>query len=327
MGKNDDIKKFVANEYIKVFKCNNIKNIIQLKGGTTSLVYLIENIDFKKYVIKIENFNNDSLLSIEKNTLWWEAKMLELMEKISVPSPRMIHYQRENAKNKYSYILMTYIEGVSYDILKKSCSSEEKAYIETKIGEICSKISSISENQFFLPFSPHKKFKNNFEFILFLFNSLLNDAKKFNININIGNYSYKSILDILYKNKKELNDLKKLCLVHSDAWDGNILVNKNEISIIDFSDLYFCDELMTFYFHLLNDDINNDFFKGYGKVSLDRNEIIRIKIYRLFVLLKMLIEKEIKNFSNKDNLLWINEKIEKEIRALHECKEYRKVRY
>lgn len=315
MNPNNDIESFIIDEYSKIFNCKDVKNIIQLKGGTTSLVYLIETVNSKKYVMKIEKTNDDNLLSIEKNTIWWEAKMLKLMEQISIPAPKIVNYQEKNSQNMYSYILMNYIEGTNYSKLKKECSNEEKKYIETRVGEICSKISSISESCFFLPFSPNQVFNNNYEFVLYLFNSILNDAKKF--NITIGNYTYQAILDIIGQNKKELNNINKICLVHSDAWDGNILVNNKEISIVDFSDLYFCDELMTFYFHSLENNFSNDFLKGYGKKEFTDDELVRIRIYRLFVLLKMFIEKEIKNFNNKNDLSWIYEKLDTEINLLN----------
>ena len=135
---------------------------------------------------------------------------------------------------------------------------------------------------------PNKKFKNNYEFTMNLFELLLENAKS--KNINFGENNYDNIKNIITSNKESLNNISNLCLAHTDIWDGNVLIKDGKVAgIVDFSDLYFCDELMTFYFHTI-DGITSDYYlKGFDNKKLNFDEKVRIEIYRMYVILKMIV--------------------------------------
>ena len=103
---------------------------------------------------------------------------------------------------------------------------------------------------------------------------------------------------------------------------SNIIKDNNISGIVDFSDLYYCDELMTFYFHSIHSEISSSFLKGYGKPSLTESELTRTIIYRVWTLMKMIIEKEYK-VSNEylDEYEWLYKKFYREIGRLKKRKE------
>ena len=122
------------------------------------------------------------------------------------------------------------------------------------------------------------------------------------------------IKEAIKKYEEILTNINNLCLVHSDIWDGNIIIKDGKISgIVDFADIYFCDELMTFYFHTIKPETSKKFLEGFGKDNLSFEENIRISIYRLLVLLKMHVESNYKHFKNNE---WILNKIYNEISRL-----------
>ena len=53
---------------------------------------------------------------------------------------------------------------------------------------------------------------------------------------------------------------------------------------------------MSFYFHLLDRENDEYFLLGYDNKKLTHDEIIRIEIYRLYSLLKIITDCEIKNY-------------------------------
>ena len=130
--------------------------------------------------------------------------------------------------------------------------------------------------------------------------------------------NYKVIKDILINYKNSLNNISNLSLTHTDIWDGNILINNNRISgIVDFSDLYYCDELMCFYFHTIDGKTSEYFLKGYGKCNLNKDEQIRIEIYRMYVILKMIVDCKLKNYGR---FAWMYDNFDTRIKTLTKIK-------
>ena len=221
--------------------------------------------------------------------------MLKLMETVNIPTPILLKYDNSRKICESPYIFMSYIEGKNYLMIKENLNEEKIAKIEYQLGKISSKICSIIGKEYFLPSQPNKKFNNNYEFVLNLFELLLNDAKL--KNMNLGKNNYQKIKETIIKNEKILNDNVNVCLCHTDIWDGNILINNNGVTgIVDFSDLYYCDELMTFYFHTIDGKTSPEFLRGYNKNNLTNEEKTRIEIYRMYVILKMIVDCELKQY-------------------------------
>lgn len=302
------IKQIYKKEFNKSSEKIKIK---PLSGGLKNEVYLIED-NNQKIVLKIEPENNDTLITIDKNIMWWEKEMLKLMEKLNIPSPKLLAFDDSCKICNAPYIFMSYIEGENYQKIKETLTKEEQEKIEYEIGQISHKISSIKSNNFFLPHSPNKKFNDNYEFISYLFQKLLNDGIK--NNIDLSKDTYDEITNILESNKESLNDFENISLTNADIWDGNILIKDKKISgIVDFSDLYFCDELMTFYFHTIDGKTNEQFLKGYNNKELNNNEKIRIEIYRMYVILKMIIDCKLKEYGR---FAWMYDNLDNRIEKI-----------
>lgn len=296
-------------------KCSNNLDIILLDGGMKCAVYKIFD-GTKSIVLKVSSTNQNLLLSYERNTMWWEVEMLKIMQSYDIPSPKLLYYDKSKEICEAEYFFMSYIEGNKLSEYKGKLNKEVRDLIEQEIGEICHKISMIQSNNFFLPSYKNNNFPNNYEFIKNLFMSLILDANS--KNIIIPNYNYNDFINILNYFKEELINIKKICLVHSDMWDGNIIIKDEKVNgIVDFADLYFCDELFSFYFHTLSKEISYSFMKGYGKNNLTYEENIRIIIYKIFVIFKMIVEKDYKNFnSNGKNFDWLYDKLDYEFKKL-----------
>lgn len=303
--------------YVRAFNDTNIDNIkiTILSGGMKNAVYLIEN-GGEKVVLKIAPKDENKMITVDRNIFWWEVEMLKLMEKIDFPSPRLLYYDDSCLLCKSPYIFMSYIDGKSYLEMKEKMSEEEKSNIEYQLGILSKRICSIKGQDFFLPSQPSKRFKNNFEFTMNLFELLLENARA--KNINLGENNYDNIKNIIMLNKESLNNISNLCLTHTDIWDGNVLVKNGMVSgIVDFSDLYFCDELMTFYFHTI-DGITSDYYlKGFDNKKLNYDEKVRIEIYRMYVILKMIVDCELKQYGRFD---WMHENLNLRISSLQRVK-------
>ena len=115
-----------------------------------------------------------------------------------------------------------------------------------------------------------------------------------------------------------LNNINDICLVHTDIWDGNILIKNGKVSgIVDFSDLYFGDEIMTFYFHTIDGKTSESFLNGFNNKKLNNDEKIRIEIYRLYVILKMIVDCELKQYGKFG---WMYKNLDTRIDSLQRIK-------
>lgn len=293
---------------------NNIA-IKTLSGGLKSAVYLIED-NKSKIVLKIAPKYNKSTISVDNNTLWWEVEMLKKMEEINFPSPKVLAYDSSCSICHVPYFFMTYLDGENYLEIKDKLNEEQQKQIEYEIGTLSFAICKAPSNQFFLPGEPQLKFSNNYEFIFHLFDLLLTDAR--NHNVDLGENRCKRIFGILEEKKDSINNIDNLCYVNTDMWDGNILIKDGHISgIVDFADIYCCDEIMTFYFHTIDGKLSESFLKGYNKSNLSYDEMTRIEIYRMYVILKMIIECKIKEYGRFD---WMYDNLSERMKILNKTK-------
>lgn len=314
--KNYQTNKVIREMYEKCFNrtSENI-TITILKGGMKNAVYLVEDID-RKVVLKISPKDESKMITVDRNILWWEAEMLKLFSNLDIPTPKLLAYDDTCSLCESPYLFMTYIDGQNYLQCKEKLTDEEKVNIEYQLGEISHKICQIKGTKFFLPSKPNVEFKDNYEFVLNLFDLLLKDALA--QNIDLGSNGYSMIYDVLHSNKDSLNNITDIRLCHTDIWDGNILINNgNVVGIVDLADLYYCDELMTFYFHTIDGKTSEHFLQGFNNRTLNKDEKIRIEIYRMYVILKMIVDCVLKQYGRFD---WMYENLNTRITSLSKCR-------
>ena len=304
-AKNYQSVEVVKKMYEKSF--NNYSDgieITKLSGGLKNAVYLI-NDGGSKVVLKVAPNDESKMISADKNIMWWEAEMLKKMSSLEIPTPKLLYFDDTHEICPAPYIFMSYIDGNNFLECKDKLTIEEVANIEYQLGDYSSKICSIKGKSFFLPSQPTKNFKNNYEFVMNLFDLLLNDA--FSKKMSFGKNSYEGIRDVIQSKQDSLNNITNLCLSHTDIWDGNVK------GIIDFSDLYYCDELMTFYFHTIDGKTSSNFLRGFNNKQLNYDEKTRIEIYRMYVLLKMMVDCELKQYGKFD---WMYEKFDEQFQKV-----------
>ena len=95
------------------------------------------------------------------------------------------------------------------------------------------------------------------------------------------------------------------------------ITNGKIVGIVDFSDLYYCDELLTFYFHTIDGVISEKFLKGFNNKKLSNDENIRIEIYRMYVILKMIVDCKLKQYGRFD---WMYRNLNQRINNLTRIK-------
>ena len=78
---------------------------------------------------------------------------------------------------------------------------------------------------------------------------------------------------------------------------------------------------MTFKFHPMDGDISDSFLQGFGKETFSEEELIRMKFYRIFTLLKTAISCKANNYGYFD---WLYNNMNSLIDDLKDKKIYKK---
>ena len=222
-AKNYLSDEIVKKMYEKAFNKNtdDVK-IKHLSGGLKSAVYLIED-GKERIVLKVAPENSIGIITADKNTFNYEIQMLKLMELIDIPTPKVLFYDDSCTICSTSYFFMTYLKGSNYFEKNETITDNDKRQIEYQLGSICKKIASLKVERFHIPSNSAKIFKDNYEFITYLFELLFEDARISGLDIDDTINNIKRILE---SRRIELVNNVKLSLSAIDLWDGNILVQK-----------------------------------------------------------------------------------------------------
>jgi fructosamine-3-kinase len=285
-----------------------------LDGGFCNAVYLITAND-KEMVLKIAPKEDIEMMSDELNLLLNEAQMLNFIKQnISIPIPQVLLHDTSCTICASPYLFISKIEGTSYDQINQSMTDKECAQVKYRVGEITAQINSIHNTQFGRPQLPETFSTSNGTFMLDVFRMLLDDglAK----NFDLPNISYDELWSLICANKDAFDDCKQPCLIHSDIWDGNIMIYDNKLSgIIDFERCLWGDYLMEDDFSGFG-EIDSNFLDGYGKTSFTKMELRRISLYRLWRRLVMTIETPYRQYNDDGRFHWIVGELKTEIEQL-----------
>ncbi len=286
----------------------------ELGGGMCNAVYLVEA-DDTKMVLKIASDPSVVLMRHEKDCIINEANMLKVFdEKIDIPAPKLIYLDTSCEVCAVPYFSMSYMEGTPLMAMEEKPSEEASAKIKKQVGIISRKISSIEAKSFGIPVMPETYRDNNCDFVLTLFRMLLQDA--LDRQVEVPGITHEELLLMIESQRDILNEAKVPCYIHTDTWDGNLMVKDDQLmGIIDYAAVLYGDPLMNHDFHTFG-DLCKDFLDGYGKTEFTKNEQIRIVIYKIWQRLGMIVERGFRNYEDKDQYAWVLLEFSKEVENL-----------
>jgi Phosphotransferase enzyme family. len=222
----------------------------------------IKNSDMK-YFLKIENDN--IIPSTRRGQVEREVKGIELMNRIGIPCPALIHYDFTKHNIGKKYILEEFIESDLLWEVKDTLTSEENEYIKVQITDILNKMKSIKSDYYGDIYAKgiigqHSTWKETYSA---MWKNLLNDTMEMNLfnaeELDIVSYSEKYALD-------KIVSPYYASFYHGDLGKHNVLVNNLEGfrsigTVFDFGNSIFCPFYM-----------NEDLTRKYGGWGLDMTD-------------------------------------------------------
>lgn len=299
--------------YRRAFSDSGELKITALSGGFCSSVYLVES-GKNKVVLKVGTENSVKVMWHETAYIATEAQMLKLIGgKTDIAMPEMLFYDESRKVCDVPYFFMSFIDGKPLNDTE-GLTAEQYGNIKYEVGRLTRKITDMPAQRFGIPNIADSFCDKNSDFVILLFEKLLADLEQ--KGGALKSISYDELMKLIGKFRAQLDTADKPCLIHTDTWNGNVMVKDGEFSgIIDFAAILYGDPLMSHDFHDFG-EMNADFLRGYGKTEFDTDELIRIQIYKIWQRLGMIVEKVYREYEDKNLYSWVDGEFDKEVEVL-----------
>ena len=116
---------------------------------------------------------------------------------------------------------MSYLDGVPL-CDDQMITDAQRADVKKEMGEITRKICSLKADIFGIPNIPESYCRKNSDFINLLFDWLLCDAEE--KGITIPGITPDDLKKLIRKYEMELDEVTVPFYVHTDTWDGNLMI-------------------------------------------------------------------------------------------------------
>ena len=306
---NDTIEKMHRRAFSD---CGELK-ITALSGGFCSSVYLIESGN-NKVVLKVGTEKSVKVMWHETAYIATEAQMLKLIgENNDIRMPSLLYYDDSTEICDVPYFFMSFIDGKPLNDTE-GLTAEQYGNIKYEVGKLTRQITVMPARCFGIPNITDSFCNKNSDFVILLFEKLLADLEE--KGGALKSISHDELIKLIGKFRAQLDTADKPCLIHTDTWNGNVMVKDGEFSgIIDFAAILYGDPFMSHDFHDFG-EINADFLRGYGKAEFSTDELIRIQIYKIWQRLGMIVEKVYREYEDKNLYSWVDCEFEKEVEVL-----------
>lgn len=247
------------------------------------------------------------MLSYEKDIMRAEVGALRLVRAAGgIPVPEVYSYDESLLLIPCPYFFMEKIEGEPYSDVKESLSPEQRSSIEYELGRYQRLINEIKGPVFGLfgadPAGGGMSWRETFKAMLL---NVLQDAVRLDAALPA---SLPEIEQALGRYLPALDAVTQPRLVHWDLWNGNIFVQDGRIvSIIDWERAMWGDVLLEYYFrHFENSEA---FYEGYGTAFSSPDELLRKRLYDLYLDLIMVIECYSRQYKDENHVNWAHENL------------------
>lgn len=293
-----------------------IETLTELKDGYFNNSYLVQLNGGKKVVLKISPKDDVKVLRYERNLMKTEVSVLKLIaEKSDVPVPIVLFYDDSRKLIDSDYFFMEYMEGVPLNKVKEIMTEEHVRNVGLELGEYAKKIRDIEGDYFGFINIENRRYDQWHECFKMMITDLMDDAESENVSLPVTKHQ---ALFLVEKNQSNLRQVEPPCLLHKDLWDGNIFVDSNNYvikGIIDCERAIYGDPLLEAVCGFLNE---NEMFMSqyYGKTNLDDCEQIRVKLYKFYLFLLMVIECPYRQYNDPNFEVWSRNELSKVISEL-----------
>lgn len=289
-------KELTDNEIRTIIKVNFQTDILSeirlVAGGLFNTTYKIcYGIDNKNIILRVGPVNRHLLMAFEENLMKAEEYVYEICNKNNIPCSKVLVCDVTKKLINRDYMIVEYIESTALSMC--SMNEKEKAEVYKEVGRYISKLHSIT-NESFGRVSYILAGKTYFTWYDYLISEIDDITGRLQKLHAFTQEEVNNIKLVYEKNKIQLESVTTPTLIHTDLWEGNVLVEKNDnqynvVGIIDSDRAIFGDVDFEFASQWM---INDNFMKGYTvNVSIDKVQFSKSQIKtKIYLILYSLIE-------------------------------------
>lgn len=261
----------------------NLKSARLLTGGMFNTTYLLETENGKKYVLRAGPVNRHLLMWYEHKLMEAEKIVYAMCKKEKIPVSNVIYSDTSKKLIDRDFMLVDFFDAVPMSEI--ALNPDDKNRICYDIGKATAKMHSV-KNVRFGRITEVYNGKGYSQWSACILNELQNWEKT---ALPAGIFTAKEISkikELFFKSVPFLDEIKIPSLVHTDLWEGNILID-NHSSVPKFSAIIDADRALwgdpDFEFSSIRwTYTESQFWEGYGrKLSFETPNSIRLSVYTI----------------------------------------------
>jgi aminoglycoside phosphotransferase (APT) family kinase protein len=233
-----------------------------LKGGLFNTTYLLHtNQEKSGLVLRVGPVNKHLLFEFEKDMMAAEPFFHKLFHENGIPTSKILKYSPENSVIEREYIIVEFIHSIPMN--DESLKDVDLDPVYEEIGRLAHLMHKVENRQFgWLRPAQWGLYDKWYDFILAFATESADKAEDYHLFPKEEIEKFRSIVS---DNENTLNKVTTSNYVHSDLWQGNILLSKENgeykvAAIIDLDRTIFGDRFLDFSTPWL---INDSFMRGY----------------------------------------------------------------
>jgi hygromycin-B 7''-O-kinase len=268
-------------------------SIVKKKYPKAEVVKITDDFDgqiSKVYALHCKNPKHTFILKVYPDNFHWklekEVYVYKLIERLHLPTPKILAADDSHKILDRNYALMTKVEGKAVKGQTLSSATVEKIYFQ--MGKMLKKLHALHLKEFgYISKGITHPHKTNEEYMLFQFRKKIRQYKEF----KGSPVTAQAISRYVMQHKMLLQSCKTPSLCHNDYHSGNILMKGTKVTgIIDVENMVSGDPMFdiakTFYYDIRGDPRKEKaFLKGYGPLPNDWRG--RVDMYKLYHALEL----------------------------------------
>lgn len=291
------------------------KVIVELTDGYFNNSYLVERADGEKSVLKVAPNPEVKVLTYEHQLMAVEVEVLSAYHKIGIPVPEVLYYDQSLDLIDSEFFFMSYLDGQPLNKIGSNMSEDQYMTLSQQLGDYLNKTFVLEGTSFGVPGQQDKLYGDWSTCYMAMMRELLDDAEAIGLKLVIHR---DKVMALIEDHQWALKAIDKPILIHKDIWQGNIFVDEKTYhlkGIIDCERGIYGDPLMEAVCGFLED--NSTFMKAYyGKSDLDKGEATRVKLYKFYLFLLMVVEAPYREYEDDQHGQWVDEMFMASIKAL-----------
>ena len=254
-----------------------------LDGGLFNTTYVVEYGPFhKKAVLRLGPVNRHLLMGFEENLMDAEVYAYSVCRTIGIPCSKVLACDTSKRVIDRDFMIVEYIPSIA--MAKAELAEERRNMLYRQMGIYLAKFHQVTGDGFgFLSrICNGKKFDKWSDALIFEVEDITERLEKLG---GLNAEETRTIRRQFYKSRELLDEIRTPYLLHTDLWEGNVLLNTDTLeiaAIIDSDRAMYGDRDFEFASAWMNNSALREGYDSIIQKSAGPNDAKRRQLYQMF---------------------------------------------